>query len=91
MITDMHDKLFQLVGKYFRYQGCKWLLIEVMPENDSLVLRRVDSHKNAQSNQFGAVTRYGQQTLTIAISNSKDTDSYSTELTDLLSGLVKTS
>jgi hypothetical protein len=87
----MYDKLSKLVGKYFNYLGCKWLLIEVMPENDSLVLRRSDGQKNAQNNQFGAVSRYCQETLTIPISNADESDSYSTELTDLLSGLIKTS
>ena len=86
----MYEKLLQLVGKKFAYLGSNWLLIEIMPELDSLVLKRLDSEKRVQTNQYGGAHRYSNETLTLKISNP-DTQGYSDEITILLSGIQKTS
>lgn len=85
----MYDRLAQLIGKQFSYLGCDWLLIEIMPELDSLVLRRLGQHNEVQANQHGSPNRFCKETLTLKISNP-DNQGYSEELTILLSGIVKT-
>ena len=84
----MYNRLLNLVGKIFSYQGCRWLLIEVMPELDSLVLRRLDSDKLVQTNQFGNANRLSHETLTLKISETNNQD-YSQEVLILLSGIEK--
>lgn len=84
----MHDKLEQLVGKSFNYLGCQWILIEILPELDSLVLRRLDAAKRVQTNQYGGANRFCDETLTLKITDP-DTMGYSEEITTLLSGIIK--
>lgn len=84
----MHEKLQQLVGKTFNYLGCQWLLIEILPELDSLVLRRLDADKRVQNNQYGGANRFCDETVTLKISDA-ETLGYSEEITILLSGIIK--
>lgn len=65
------------------------MLIEVMPENDSLVLRASDDEKTLQFNQYGSATRYSTPTLTVSISDEANPGNYSEALTQLLSGIEK--
>ncbi|MGD2118720.1 MAG: hypothetical protein PVG66_10190 [Chromatiales bacterium] len=83
----MYEKLEKLVGKQFVFNGCVWLLIEILPEMDSLVLRRQDDSKRIQGDQFGAPTRKCSETLTLQISN-EDGSEFSAELTRLLAGKI---
>lgn len=85
----MYEKLLKLVGKSFNYLGCNWLLIEILPELDSLVLRRLDAQKQVQQNQYGSASRFSKETITLKITNPQ-TQGYSEELTLLLSGIIKT-
>jgi len=84
----MHEKLQQLVGKTFNYLGCQWLLIEILPELDSLVLRRLDADKRVQTNQYGGANRFCDETVTLRISDAENLG-YSEEITTLLSGIIK--
>ena len=84
----MHDKLQKLVGKSFSYLGYQWILIEILPELDSLVLRRLDATKRVQANQYGDANRFCDETVTLKITDP-DTLGYSEEITTLLSGIIK--
>lgn len=84
----MQNRLTQLIGKQFSYQGSTWLLIEVMPEQDSLVLRELDELKTIQNNQHGSANRRSPETLTLKISDT-DGDNYSEEMNILLAGIIK--
>lgn len=86
---DIYQRFEKLIGRHFEFRGCQWELIEIMPENDSLVLRRLDAHQHIQQNQFGAPIRFAQQTETFKISSSQNQDEYSEDLSDILTGLVK--
>ena len=84
----MHEKLLQLIGKNFSYLGSQWVLIEILPEMDSLVLKQLGPEKRLQTNQYGGAGRYGDETLTLKISGP-DNQGYSDEVTTLLSGIIK--
>jgi hypothetical protein len=84
----MYEKIAKLVGKHFSYLGCTWIMIEVLPEADSIVLRRLDPQKCVQANQYGTAQRLTQETLTIKISRP-DNSAYTEELTAMLAGIIK--
>jgi len=84
----MYKKLMPLVGKHFSYLGIDWILIDILPEQDSLVLRRVGKASQVQSNQYGAASRMSKETITLKISDTEN--GYTEEITTLLSGIVKT-
>lgn len=85
----MHERLHKLIGKKFNYLGNRWVLIEVMAENDSIVLQRDEPHKQIQSNSFGSPNRFSIETLTLRISSPDSEDEFSEELSILLSGIIK--
>jgi len=74
----MQNRLTQLIGKQFSYQGSK----------DSLVLRELDELKTIQNNQHGSANRRSPETLTLKISDT-DGDNYSEEMNILLAGIIK--
>jgi len=85
-ISELHQKLRQLVGQKFHYQGQEWLLIEILVEEDLLVLcRQGDCEESAiQVNQYGLASRRTQMTMTIPISDVSG--QYSQEALELLGG-----
>ena len=85
---EIYEKLAKLIGKTFSYRDCNWLLIEILPEQDSLVLRRLDAQKRVQANQYGSANRFCNETLTMKISAPED-NIYSEEITALLTGIIK--
>ena len=85
----MHERLLKLVGKKFNYLGNRWVLIEVMPENDSVVLQRDEGLKQIQSNRHGSPNRFSTETLTVKISSPDSDDEFSEEIGILLSGIIK--
>ena len=85
----MHERLLKLIGKKFHYLGNRWILIEVMAENDSIVLQRDEPHKQIQFNSYGSPNRFSTETLTIRISAPDSDEDYSEELGILLSGIIK--
>lgn len=83
----LHRKLENLLGEGFEYLGDQWVLIEVLEDIDSLVLRRQaeDGSHVVQRNSYGMPTRRVADTLTLPISDS-DTGAYSDEVMLLLTG-----
>jgi hypothetical protein len=83
----LHRKLEKLVGTRFDYLGEPWVLVEVLQELDSLVLRRCTHCSTAmvQRNSYGQATRRVDDTLTLPLTDTV-TGGYSTEVIHLLSG-----
>ena len=83
----LHRKLRQLIGDQFDYLGEAWVLIEVLGDNDSVVLRRCTdcAPLNVQRNAYGIPSRRAQETLTLPISDSCG-DGYSDDILVLLEG-----
>ena len=88
-MTDnpLHRRLHQLIGQQFDYLGAIWVLIEVLSDNDSVVLRRcVDCGQGSvQSNLYGVPTRRAHDTLTLPISDPEG-EAYSDDLLVVLEG-----
>jgi len=87
MTTDtLHRKLQKLIGDRFDYIGEVWVLIEVLQDVDTVVLRRCDNCKPAtlQANSYGIPNRRTVETLTLAISDRDG--GYSQDLLVLLEG-----
>jgi len=87
MTTDnLHRRLLSLIGTRFSYQGELWLLTEVLPMEDAVVLTRGASAASPiQLDQYGAPNRRGPESLTLPLSSPDGAD-YSEELKDLLAG-----
>lgn len=86
-VLTLHRKLKNLLGERFAYLDEEWVLIEVLSDIDSLVLRRQADRGPSvvQRNSYGMATRRVTDTLTIPISDA-DTGTYSDEVLLLLSG-----
>lgn len=86
-VLSLHRKLENLLGQRFTYLGDEWVLIEVLSDIDSLVLRRQagGGPSVVQRNSYGMPTRRVTNTLTIPISDA-DTGTYSDEVLLLLAG-----
>jgi hypothetical protein len=83
----LHRRLRQLVGERFDYLGEPWVLIEVLSDLDSVVLRRCrDCEPDAvQQNLYGMPNRRVQNTLTLKISDASG-EGYSEDILVLLEG-----
>ncbi len=84
----LHRKLEKLVGNRFEFLGEPWVLIEVLADIDSLVLRRcVECNRQhaVQRNSYGMPNRRVEGTMTLPITNH-DTGSYSDDVMALLAG-----
>lgn len=82
----LHRKLQKLIGDRFDYVGEVWILIEVLQDVDTVVLRRCDNCKPAtlQANAYGMPNRRTIETLTLPISDRNG--GYSEDLLVLLEG-----
>ena len=83
----LHRKLQRLIGDRFAYLGDIWVLIEVLSDADSVVLRRCEEsgRGNVQQNMYGMPTRRAQGTMTLQISDATG-DGYSDDIMVLLEG-----
>jgi hypothetical protein len=83
----VHRKLQGLIGNRFDYLGEVWVLIEVLGDLDSVVLRRCDDCKpgSVQQNIYGMPNRRAEDTLTVDISDTTG-ESYSQDILVLLEG-----
>ena len=82
----LHRKLQRLIGDRFDYLGEVWILIEVLQDVDTVVLRRCDNCGPAtlQANAYGMPNRRTEETLTLPISDSAG--GYSEDILVLLEG-----
>lgn len=88
--SPLHQKLRKLVGQEFTYLSCQWRLIDVLPDEDQVVLQRLDSDGHSlQSDQYGQASRRSPETLTLPISDHDNPDNYSEELLLLVQGREK--
>ena len=85
--ATLHRKLRRLIGERFDYLGEVWILIEVLGDLDSVVLRRcIDCKPDAvQQNIYGMPNRRVENTLTIDISDPSG-EAYSQDILVLLEG-----
>lgn len=82
--SPLHPKLRQLVGQRFRYLSEDWLLVEVLPDEDKVVLQRLGTRRTAlQADQYGSPQRLSSEILSLPISSS---EGYSEEMLLLLRG-----
>ena len=83
----LHRKLQVLIGDAFDYLGEVWVLIEVLGDVDSVVLRRCkDCEPGAlQRNAYGMPNRRAEDTLTMRISD-RSGEAYSEDILVLLEG-----
>lgn len=83
----LYRKLRQFIGQRFDYLGEIWVLIEVLGDDDSVVLRRCIEcgPGSVQSNAYGEPTRRASGTLTLPISASGG-EGYSQDILLLLEG-----
>lgn len=86
-VLALHRKLEGLLGERFDFLGDEWVLIEVLGDIDSLVLRRQaeDGSRIVQRNSYGMPNRRVAGTLTLPISDA-ETGAYSDEVLLLLAG-----
>lgn len=85
--NSLHRKLQKLIGDRFDYLGEVWILIEVLSDIDSVVLRRCKDCKpsKVQRNAYGMPNRRVEDTLTLNISDHTS-EAYSQDLLVLLEG-----
>ncbi len=90
MPSALHQNLRKLIGQHYRYLSDEWILIEVLSGEDRVVLERAGSGAipQLQADQYGQAKRHVAETLTLAISNPDDTDTYSEEMLLLLRGRI---
>lgn len=83
----LHRKLRQLIGDRFDYLGEVWVLIEVLGDVDSVVLRHCTecAPRGVQRNAYGIPTRRVEDTLTVQISDAGG-EGYSQDILVLLEG-----
>ena len=86
MPTDsLHRRLRALIGSRFFYAGIHWILIDVLADTDSIVLRNNSGDLPlVQADLYGSPVRLSTDTLTLPISGSDG--QYSEQMKDLLSG-----
>jgi len=82
---DLVQRLRTLTGQHFSFLDGEWRLIEVLGAEDALVLQRIGSHDQVQSDQYGQPLRRTPQTLTLPLSGD-DAEGYSEEVLALLAG-----
>jgi len=83
----LHHKLQVLIGDAFYYLGEVWVLIEVLSDVDSVVLRRCKDCEpsSLQQNAYGMPNRRTEDTLTLRISD-RSGEAYSEDILVLLEG-----
>jgi hypothetical protein len=85
--NNLHRKLRKLIGDRFDYLGEVWILIEVLSDVDTVVLRRreIDEPSSLQSNAYGMPNRRVEDTFSLQISD-RSGDGYSEDILLLLEG-----
>lgn len=90
MQSPLYQNLRKLIGQRFRYLSDEWVLIEVLVDEDRVVLQRADAGVTPplQADQYGHARRRVPETLTLPISDDKDSGTYSEELMLLFQGRI---
>lgn len=85
--NNLHRKLRKLIGDRFDYLGEIWILIEVLGDVDTVVLRRCENCETGslQSNAYGMPNRRVEHTLSLQISDHSG-EAYSEDILVLLEG-----
>jgi hypothetical protein len=85
--NNLHRKLRKLIGDHFDYLGEVWILIEVLSDVDTVVLRRreIGEPSSLQSNAYGMPNRRVEDTFSLQISD-RSGDGYSEDILVLLEG-----
>ena len=83
----LHRRLQQLIGDRFDYLGEVWILIEVLGDVDTVVLRRCEHCRpnSLQQNAYGMPNRRVEDTLSLRISDVSG-EIYSEDILVLLEG-----
>ena len=83
----LYHRLRQLVGDRFDYLGNVWVLVEVLADLDSVVIRHCSECDTAtmQADMYGHPRFDAQRTLTLRVSDAVG-DGYSEDLLLLLEG-----
>ena len=83
----LYRRLRALIGQRFDYLGEIWILVEVLSDDDSVVLRRCANcgPRPVQRNAYGMPNRRAEDTLTLRISD-RSGEAYSEDILVLLEG-----
>jgi hypothetical protein len=57
----------KLIGNTVDYQGLRYLVVDYLLKDQSLVLRSLNAEASIQVNQFGSANRRVQPTLTLSV------------------------
>lgn len=60
----------RLIGSTVSYNGCRYKVVDYLAQDQSLILRSLQTEASIQINQFGNATRRVPQTLSIAVYSS---------------------
>ena len=83
-LSPLHLKLRKLVGQHFSYLSDRWVLVDILETEDTVVLQRLaDATPRLQTDQYGQAQRRSAETLCLPISAD---EGYSEELLLLLNG-----
>ena len=86
--SPLHQRLRKMIGDRFDYLGKPWVLVEILPDVDGVVLKRCedrDERAILQPDAYGIPNRVGAETLMVPVSNASN-DGYSEDLLVMLEG-----
>lgn len=86
--TSLHQRLRKMIGDRFDYLGKPWVMVEILPDVDGVVLKRCGIREGRavlQPDAYGVPNRVSAETLMVPVSNASN-DGYSEDLLLLLEG-----
>lgn len=86
--TALHQRLRKMIGDRFDYLGKPWVMVEILPDVDGVVLKRCGDRQERAvltPDVYGIPNRLSAETLMVPVS-SADHDGYSDDLLMLLEG-----
>ena len=86
--NTLHQRLRKMIGDRFDYLGKPWIMVEILPDVDGVVLKRCGTSEGRavlQPDAYGIPNRVSAETLMVPVSNTAK-DGYSDDLLLLLEG-----
>ena len=86
--NTVHQRLRKMIGGRFEYLGEPWVMVEILPDVDGVVLKRCGTSEGRavlQPDAYGIPNRVSAETLMVPVSNTAN-DGYSEDLLLLLEG-----
>lgn len=67
MVAPEPPQFDRLIGDTVSYHGCRYKVVDYLANEQSLILRSLQSEASIQINQFGNASRRVQQTISIPV------------------------